>query len=42
MFPRITEPKLEARFLWSGRRFRSGKRRKTVGAGRTPSLFEVS
>ena len=37
MFPRSTEPELEARFLRSGRRFRSRKRRKT-----SPSLFRES
>ena len=31
MFPGSTEPELEAGFLRSGRRFRSGKRRNTVG-----------
>ena len=42
MFPRSTEPELEVGFLKSGRRFRSGKRRKTEGGGQTPSLFEAS
>ena len=37
-----TEPELEAIFLRSGRRFRLGKRRKTVGGRQTPSLFEGS
>ena len=42
MFSRSTEPKLEAGFLKSGRRFRSRKRRKTYGGRQTPSLFEES
>ena len=42
MFPRIIEPTLEAGFLRSGRRFKLGKRRKTVGDRRNPSLFEES
>ena len=42
MFLGNTEPKLEAGFLRSGRIFRSGKIRKTVGGRRTPSLFEES
>ena len=42
MFLGSTEPKLEAGVLRSGRRFRSGKRRKTEEGRRTPSLFEES
>ena len=42
MFPGSTKPKLEAGFLRSGRRFRSGKRRKMEEVRRTPSLFEES
>ena len=42
MFPRRTEPKLEVRVLRSGRRFRSGKRRKTKRGRWNPSLFEGS
>ena len=42
MFPGSTKPELEVVFLRSGRRFRSGKRRKTLGGRRTPSLFEES
>ena len=42
MFLGSTEPELEARFLRSGRRFRPGKIRKTIGGRRTPSLFEAS
>ena len=37
MFPKSTKPELEYGFLRSGRRFRSGKRRKT-----SPSLFGES
>ena len=40
MFLGSTEPGLEDGFLRSGRRFQSGKRRKTVGGRQTPSLFE--
>ena len=40
MFPGSTNPKLETGFLWSGRRFRSRKRRKIEEGRRTPSLFE--
>ena len=42
MFSEKTEPELEARFLRSGRRFTSGKRRKTEEGRQAPSLFEVS
>ena len=42
MFRGSTEPELEAGFLRSGRRFRSGKRRNTVGGIRNPCMFEVS
>ena len=42
MFPGSIEPKLESRVLRSGRRFRSGKRRKTKEGRRAPSLFEES
>ena len=42
MFPRSTEPELEAIFLRSGRRFRSRKRIKTKEGSRSPSLFEAS
>ena len=42
MFPGSTEPKIKYGFLRSGRRFRSRKRRKTVGGRQTPSLFEES
>ena len=42
MFPRRTEPELEARTLRSGRIFRSGKRRKTEKGRQNPSLFEES
>ena len=40
MFPRSTEPGIEAGFLRSGKIFQSGKSRKTIGGGRSPSLFE--
>ena len=42
MFLVGTKPELEAGFLRSGRRFRSGKWRKIVGGRWTPSLFEES
>ena len=42
MFPRSKKPKLEAGFLRSGRRFRSGKRRKTKEGRRAPSMFKES
>ena len=42
MFPGSTKHELEVGFLRSGRIFRSGKRRKTVGDRRNPSLFEES
>ena len=42
MFPRSTKAELEIGFLRSGRRFRSGKRRKTIGGRWTPCLFEES
>ena len=42
MFPGSTKPELEARFLSSGRRFQSGKRRKTIGGRQNPSIFEES
>ena len=42
MFPGSTEPELEAGFLDTGRRFKSGKRRNTVGGRWTLSLFEES
>ena len=42
MFPESTEPELEVGFLRSGIRFRLGKRIKTVGGRRTPSMFEES
>ena len=42
MFPGSTEPELEAGFLRSGRRFRSGKRGKIEEGRRDPSLFEAS
>ena len=42
MFPKSTEAQLEAGFLRSGRRFLSGKRRKTIGGRWNPSLFEKS
>ena len=41
MFLGSTKPELEDGFLRSGRRFRSGKRRKTIGGRRIPSLFGV-
>ena len=40
MFPGSTKPKLEGGFLWSGRRFSSGKRRKTIGGRQSPTMFE--
>ena len=42
MFPGTTEPKLEAGFLRSGRRFRSGKIRKTKRGRQNPIMFEES
>ena len=42
MFPGSTKAELEARFLRSGRRFKSGKRRKTERGQQNPSLFEES
>ena len=42
MFPRSIEPELKVGFLRSGRRLRSGKRRKIVGGRQNPSLFEES
>ena len=42
MFPKRTEPELEIGFLRSGRRFKSGKRRKTKRCQWNPSLFEGS
>ena len=42
MFPRRTEPELKVGVLRSGRRFRSGKRRKTKRGRWNPSLFEGS
>ena len=39
MFPGSTDPELEVVFLRSGRRFWSGKRRKTIGGRQSPSLF---
>ena len=42
MFLGSVEPEIEARFLRGGRRFRSGKRRKTIGGRHTPILFEAS
>ena len=42
MFPGSSEPELEYGFLRSGRRFKSGKRRKIVGRRQTPCLFEES
>ena len=42
MFPRSIEPELEAGFLRGGRRFRSGKRRKTDRGRRNFSLFKES
>ena len=42
MFPRSTEHEIEAGVLRSGRRFGSGKRRKTKECQRAPSMFEES
>ena len=39
MFSGSTEPKIEAGFLRSGRRFRSGKRRKILEGRQNPNLF---
>ena len=42
MFLLSIEPEIESGFLRSGRRFRSGKRRKTEEGRRAPILFEES
>ena len=42
MFLGSGEPKLEVGFLRSGRRFRSGKRRKIEEGRQAPSVFEES
>ena len=42
MFPGSTKDKLETIFLRSGRRFRSGERRKIVGGRQNSSLFVES
>ena len=42
MFPGGTKPELEARFLRSGRIFRSGKRRNTKEGRQNPILFDKS
>ena len=40
MFLGSTKPELEDGFLRSGRRFRSGKRRKTLGGRHNPIFFK--
>ena len=42
MFPGSTKPELKARFLRSGRRFRSGKIGKSEEGRRNPILFKES
>ena len=42
MFLGSTKPKLEARFVRSGRIFWAGKRRKTIGGRHNHSMFKES
>ena len=42
MFPGSIEPILEVGFLRSGRRLKSGKRRKRKEGQKAPSIFEES